>query len=340
MDTDLSQVISPGTLMAIEELGNDLDTILGKNRSIFPQYLDALRDLGPTFTRFLMELAKCTVTFETPAPTEGCDTLDQRFRDACVITDTPDRAHAIDAALGNIATILESAKTNYHVLSARRKLLAAPINVSKELSGAVTYTTQEFSNILIQYNTWMKEQGTDVTVTLEIAARAEALATDIASQTQACITGVQRDITEPTQQMETIGSAYRHAASLYSLLKAWVEWWNTHGIQYKEQASMSAWVPPTYSMYPQKWSIATTVTMGDARRPEDRQRQKFRSPFFVLPPHIRALAPHQARYWWKFGLEDRNNFLHLRETMLNHPSYATDGKFHAIDKKREVRCLI
>ena len=78
-------------------------------------------------------------------------------------------------------------------------------------------------------NTWMKEHGTDVTVTLEIAGRAEALATDIASQTQACLTVVKRDITEPTQQMETVGSAYRHAVSFYSLLKAWVEMWNNNG---------------------------------------------------------------------------------------------------------------
>jgi hypothetical protein len=108
----------------------------------------------------------------------------------------------------------------------------------------------------------MKEHGPDVTVTLEIAARADALATDIASQTQACLTMVQRDITEPTQQIETVGSAYRHAASLYSLLKAWVELWNPNGIKYKENAAKSAWVPPTYAMYPQKWTIATTVTMG------------------------------------------------------------------------------
>ena len=155
-----------------------------------------------------MALAPCEVASQTPAPTEGCYTLDQEFRDACIITDTPDQVHAIDAALGSIATALESTKTNYHVLSARRKLLAAPINVAEEISGAVSYITQEFSNIMIQYNTWMKEHGTDVTVTLEIAGRADALATDIASQTQACLTMVQRDITEPTQQMETVGSVY------------------------------------------------------------------------------------------------------------------------------------
>jgi hypothetical protein len=63
MDTDQPQAISQETLMAIEGLGNDLDTILSKNRAIFPQYLDALRDLAPTLTRFQMELAKCKVAF-------------------------------------------------------------------------------------------------------------------------------------------------------------------------------------------------------------------------------------------------------------------------------------
>ena len=186
----------------------------------------------------------------------------------------------------------------------------------------------------------MKEHKTDINTTLDIQARAEAIATDIAAQTQFCITAIQSDINDLTQQMETVGSVYRHAASLYSLLKAWVEIWNTNGSKYKEQPSKSAWVSPTYSMYPQQWSLATTDTMGDARRPEHKQRQKIRSPFLVLPPHIRALAPHQARFWWKFGLEDRNDFLLLRETMLDNPLHATDGKFHAIDKKREVRCLI
>ena len=340
MDTDMPQVIDPGTLLSIEELGTDLDTILGEPRPIFTQYLDALRDLSPTLHRFHVDLANCTEAFHPPTPTKGCDSLEQQIRDACVIIDTPDRIRAIDEALGNIATVLGSAKDNYNALSARRKLLAAPLNVSDELIGAVSYTTQEFPNIMIKYNTWMKEHKTDINTTLDIQARAEAIATDIAAQTQFCITAIQSDINDLTQQMETVGSVYRHAASLYSLLKAWVEIWNTNGSKFKEQPSKSAWVSPTYSMYPQQWSLATTDTMGDARRPEHKQRQKIRSPFHVLPPHIRALAPHQARFWWKFGLEDRNDFLLLRETMLDNPLHATDGKFHAIDKKREVRCLI
>jgi hypothetical protein len=74
--------------------------------------------------------------------------------------------------------------------------------------------------------------------------------------------------------------------------------------------------------------------MADCRRPIQKQLQQIRSPFYLLPQRIRALAPHQALYWWEYDHTERHDFLAVREDMINNTKYALDGKFNPIDTRR------
>jgi hypothetical protein len=156
METDNTPSMSLETQHLIEELDNDLDNILKEERHTFEKYLEAATDLTPVLRAFHNECEPCAAPFEIPATPKGCDDLDQTFRNACAVTDNTARAQAIAESLANNTKIFEEIKDAREVLAARKQTLSTPIDTAERYGGAVSYVTQEFSNIMIQYNQWMK----------------------------------------------------------------------------------------------------------------------------------------------------------------------------------------
>ena len=129
--------------------------------------------------------------------------------------------------------------------------------------------------------------------------------------------------------------------SLYYLMEEVEERRRNKAATYKERAHKSNWVPPTYSFYAEKWTMATVASMNNARLPVVRRNRPVFSPFVVLPRHIRATAPHQGTPWWEVGpANPRYDFLQLRQDTLNDTTNLCEGKLRTFDEGKNVRILV
>jgi hypothetical protein len=267
MEADTAPSMSLVTQGLIEELGNDMDTILREERHVFDNYLEAAIALTPALQSFHKECQPCAAPFEIPATPQGCDDLDQAFRNACAVIDNTERAQAIDASLARNTRTLQEVKDARDLLAARKKILSTPLNTAARYGDEVSYVTFEFSNIMIQYNQWMKKAIVAVEVTLELNARADLIRTRIDEELLAPREEIRTITANIMRQLDTPKTEWRFMESLYHLLLFWVQHWETNGAKYRERQSKSAWVPPTYSMYSRSWEMATPGTIAGPRKP-------------------------------------------------------------------------
>jgi hypothetical protein len=182
METDTMPSMTLETQTLIEELGNDMDTILHEKRHIFDNYLEAATALTPVLRSFHNECKPCAAPFEISATPQGCDDLDQTFRNACAVTDNTARAQAIDASLACNTRILQEIKGARDLLATRKQTLSTPLDAAERYGDAVSYVTLEFSNVMIQYNQWMKKEEIAFEATLELNARADHICTRIETE--------------------------------------------------------------------------------------------------------------------------------------------------------------
>jgi hypothetical protein len=131
----------------------------------------------------------------------------------------------------------------------------------------------------------------------------------------------------------------RRIDSLYYLMEELEE--RRRADTYKGRMHKSNWVTPTYSLYTDKWKMATVASMQNARQPIHRRTRPVLSPFVVLPRHVRATAPHQGKSWWEVcPTNPRHDSIQLREATLNEVTNLCEGKLRTFDKGKHVRFLV
>jgi hypothetical protein len=321
-----STILMAATVKAVNDLGDRYIHFGVCTENPFSEVLTMAAQKRDALTAFASSNAECNLTFQIPETPPGGDDLEQMFKEACVILDGNDRAHAIDAAVTRGAKFLADVLQVSQLISTHIRQLSAGLSAADDIRDIVTSTLQEFDSITTELNNEMRGKAIHTDVQLahfEKVVEARALVRS----------DLLRDEDPIRDARELLSTLYNSALtpqkridSLYYLMEEVEDRRCNKAVTYKDRVHKSNWVPPMYSVYAEKWTMATVSSMNNARLPITRRRQPVFSPFAVLPRHVRATAPHQGTTWWEVGpTNPRYDFLQLRQDTLNEATNLCDG---------------
>jgi hypothetical protein len=257
--------------------------------------------------------------YPTATLTPGADTLQSRMNVAIIISDTKSRHTGMAAVIKAAELICYTEQVFVQLARSEAKKSYA---VHKQVGVALTAITschKDFDKAVkaMHSRLVLKVPSVSIAKQTEYKAKAEAVRSAISHDYESFVDTYSPPLARLTSLLETGDKHRLEYAMFFHALKGHITALQEVQSKFRAEACENQQPIPTFSFYPEKWTLADATSMMMARQ-QDRPRLP-RSCYYNLPIHNLARAPHASLHW--FYLQEEEDLLALRASMLTDPQY-------------------